>query len=117
MAQRLALTRETPFTSLLWRPANHPLKTRKAAGVQDAGQLLFLKCECGTAKPRTSKTAFQTRASRGPATASFVLLLWQETLLSATQNYVTAPPPRPMTPCGERNCDRGLLPSNAGAFP
>src|ERR1700744_6782529 len=32
------------------RPANHPLKTRKAAGVRDAGQLLFLKCECGTAK-------------------------------------------------------------------
>src|SRR6185437_8416287 len=39
---------------------------------------------------KTSKTAFQTRASRGAAQAPYVLLLWQETVLSATQNYVTA---------------------------
>jgi hypothetical protein len=37
------------------RPANHPLKTRKAAGVKDAGQLLFPKSQCGTAKPKHQK--------------------------------------------------------------
>jgi hypothetical protein len=74
---------------LVWRPAVTPQNTkscrrhrrRAAHGFQDSLR---------NSKTRTSKTAFQIRASRRPILASCVLLLWQETLLSATQNCVTA---------------------------
>jgi hypothetical protein len=82
---------------LMWRPAITPENTKSCRRHRRRAAHDF-QHSLRNSKTRTSKTAFQIRASRGPTPASCVLLLWQETLLSATQNCVTATFQQPCRP-------------------